>query len=328
MKAISSCLLLFLLPTSGCAVIGSARHDSFASQDRVISLNSYGSETPPSGSEILPNGVASIDREVLQLEIDRTPVGSYVSITALNQPFQGTLLRKEPGKLVLVNSMSQEVLDDHDGQKYARKNHTPFQIVETSQISHYSLVAPPSDKFAPKGMRYQADDLTVEAFEFGSGRIQRWFEPTMDSTINRLKCSPAELERNLSEIPLGSQVAIRDESGQAYNAILTHAGLDGLKLSNCMTQEVIPGPDGNSLLRTRCVPWQTIQIQQISSCSVVSPPPSDLAAADDDNHCDLCVTDIIYKSGRRQSDWKSAQNNREVGRLLTGRPKWWIFSSM
>jgi hypothetical protein len=120
MKAISSCLLLFLLPTSGCAVIGSAQHDSFASQDRVISLNSYGSETPPYGSEILPNGVASIDREVLQLEFDRTPVGSYVSITALNQPFQGTLLRKEPGKLVLVNSMSQEVLVDHDGQKYAR----------------------------------------------------------------------------------------------------------------------------------------------------------------------------------------------------------------
>ncbi len=273
----------------------------------------------------LPNGVASIDREVLQLEIDRTPVGSYVSVTALNQPFQGTLLRKEPGKLVLVNSMSQEVLVDHDGQKYARKNHTPFQIVETSQISHYSLVAPPSDKFAPKGLKYQADDLTVDAFEFGSGRILRWFEPPMDSTITRLKCSPVELEQKLSEIPSGSQVAILDESGQAYNAIVSGIERDGLMLFNCMTQESVPGPDGNSQLRTRCVPWQTIPIPQISNCAIVSPPPSDLAPADEDNHCDLCVADIIYKSGRRQSDWKSAQNEREVGRLLTGRPRWWMF---
>ena len=291
-------------------------------------LNLNGSESPPHGSEVLPHGVASIGREVLQLEIDRTPVGSYVSVTALDQPFQGTLLRKESGKLVLVNSMSQEVLVDHDGQKYARKNHTPFQIVETSQISHYSIVAPPSDKFAPKGMKYLADDLTVDGFEFGSGRIQRWFEPPMNSPLSRQKCSPAELERKLAEIPLGSQVALLDESGHAYNAILLSLGQDGLKLSNCMTQEFVPGPDGSSQLRTRCVPWQTIPVQQISSCSIVSPPPSDLAPADDDDHCDLCVIDIIYKSGRRQSDWKSAQNNREVGRLLTGRPKWWTFPGM
>ena len=328
MKAIFSLLLLFLLSTAGCAVIGSTQHDSFAKQDRVMPLNPNGSDTPPYGSEVLPNGVASIDWEMLHLEIERTPVGSYVSVTALNQPFQGTLLRKESGKLVLVNSMSQEVLVDRDGQKYARKNHTPFQIVETSQISHYSIVAPPSDKFAPKGMRYQADDLTVDGFEFGSGRIQRWFEPPMNSTMSRQKCSPVELERKLAEIPPGSQIALLDESGQAYNAILLSMGQGGLKLSNCMTQEFVPDPDGNNQLRTRCLPRQTIPIQQISSCSVVSPPPSDLAAADDDNHCDLCVTDIIYKSGRRQSDWKSAQNNREVGRLLTGRPKWWIFSSM
>ena len=105
-------------------------------------------------------------------------------------------------------------------------------------------------------------------------------------------------------------------------------GQDGLMLTNCMTQEFIPAPDGSNQLRTRCVPWQTIPIQQISSCSVVKPAPSDPTPANDNDHCDLCVTDIIYKSGRRQSDWKSAQNNREVGRLLTGRPKWWIFSSM
>jgi hypothetical protein len=277
---------------------------------------------------VLPNGVASIDREILHLEIDRTPVGSYVSVTALDQPFQGTLLRKEPGKLVLVNSMSQEVLVDHDGQKYARKNHTPFQIVEMSQISHYSIVAPPSDKFAPKGMRYRADDLTVDAFEFGSGRIQRWFEPPLNSPLSLQRCSPVELERKLAEIPSGSQIAILDVSGQKFNAILLNRGQEGLKLSNCITQEFVPGPDGNSQLRTRCVPWQTIPIQQISSCSIVSPPPSDLAPADDDNHYDLCVTDIIYKSGRRQSDWKSAQDEREVGRLLTGRPKWWIFLGM
>ena len=103
-------------------------------------------------------------------------------------------------------------------------------------------------------------------------------------------------------------------------------GQDGLKLTTCMTQEFVPGPDGNSQLRTRCVPWQTIPIQQISSCSVVKPAPSDPTPANDNDHCDLCVTDIIYKSGRRQSDWKSAQNDREVGRLLTGRPKWWGFT--
>ena len=325
MKAISKLLLLFLLSTAGCAVIGSTQHDSFAKQDRVMPLSPNGSETPSFGSEVLPHGVASIDREVLQLEIDRTPVGSYVSVTALNQPFQGTLLRKESGKLVLVNSMSTEVLALRDGQKYARKNHTPFQIVETSQISHYSIVAPPSVKFAPKELRYQSDDLTVDGFEFGSGRIQRWFDPPIDSAMSRQKCSPAELERKLAEIPPGSQVALLDESGQKYNAILSGMGQDGLMLTNCMTQEFVPGPDGNSQYRTRCVPWQTIPIQQISSCFVVSPPPSDLAREDDDNHCDLCVTDIIYKSGRRQSDWKSAQNEREVGRLLTGRPKWWPF---
>ena len=231
MKAISNLLLLFLLSTAGCAVLGSAQHDSFATQDRVMLLNPDGSETPPYGSEVLPNGVASnFQKEILHLEIDRTPVGSYVSVTALNQPFQGTLLRKESGKLVLVNSMSQEVLVGSDGQKYARKNHTPFHIVKTSQISHYSIVAPPSDKFAPKGMKYQADDLTVDGFEFGSGRIQRWFEPTMDSPLSRQKCSLAELEQKLSEIPLGSHVAILDESGHAYNAILLCMAQDGLKL--------------------------------------------------------------------------------------------------
>ena len=253
---------------------------------------------------------------------------TYVSITALNQPIQGTLLRKEPGKLVLVNSMSTEVLVLRDGQKYARTNHSPFQIVETSQISHYSIAAPPSDKFAPKGMKYQADDFTVDGFEFGSGRIQRWFEPPIDSAMSRQKCSPVELEQKLAEIPSGTQVALLDESDQAYNAILSGMGQDGLMLSNCMTQEFAPGPDGSSQLRTRCVPWQTIPIESISSCSVVRPPQSDLAPADNDNHCDLCVTDIIYKSGRRQSDWKSAQNDREVGRLLTGRTRWWSFPSL
>ena len=71
MKASSSLLLLFLLSTVGCAVIGSTQHDSSATQDRIIPLN-------PNGSETLPYGVASnFQKEVLQLEIDRTPVGSY-----------------------------------------------------------------------------------------------------------------------------------------------------------------------------------------------------------------------------------------------------------
>jgi hypothetical protein len=328
MKAIFSLLLLFLLSTVGCAVIGTSPHDSFATQDQVMPLNPNRSETLPYGSEMPPNGVKSnFQKEILHLEIDRTPVGSYVSITVLNQTFQGTLLRKEPGKLILVNSMSQEVLINNEGQKYARKNHIPFEIIERSQISHYSIVAPPSDKFAPKGLRYHSDDFTVDAFEFGSGRIQRWFEPPMDATMNRQKCSPVELEQQLAEILPGSQIALLDDSGQKYNAIFFSMGQDELRLTNCMTQEFVPVPDGNSQLRTRCVPCQTIPIQQISSFAVVSPPLSDLTQADDVDCCDLCVTDIIYNSGRRQSDWKSAQNNREVARLLIGRPKWWILSS-
>jgi hypothetical protein len=109
------------------------------------------------------------------------------------------------------------------------------------------------------------------------------------------------LREEIAGAPRGSQVGLHDESGGRYCGTVLHAGSDRLELMNCLSQETIPGPDGQLQCKTSHIPFLTIETSAVTHFVSVSPPPPDFPATDDEfDGTEYSVAEIVNRSGQRQ----------------------------
>lgn len=99
----------------------------------------------------------------------------------------------------------------------------------------------------------------------------------------------------------GSQVAVRDESGGRYCGTLLRAGPDRIEMMNCISQEVIPGPDGQQQCKTSHIPFLTVETSAVTYFGMVAPPPPGFPATDEEiDGSEYSVAEIVNRSGQRQ----------------------------
>ena len=109
------------------------------------------------------------------------------------------------------------------------------------------------------------------------------------------------LREQIASTPRGSQVGIYDESGGRYSGTVLRAGPDHVDMMNCISQEVIPGPDGRKQCKTSHIPLLTVHTSAVTHFVTVSPPPPGFPATDDEiDGTEYSVAEIVNRSGQRQ----------------------------
>ncbi len=110
----------------------------------------------------------------------------------------------------------------------------------------------------------------------------------------------------LKDTPRGSQVHIVDAEDHRYTGTLLRSGSDQVELLSCMSREVVPGPDGQQQCKTSHVAFQTLPVATMTHFTVLSKPPANFPATDEeiDGH-DLGIDEIVFFTGRRQG-WSPA----------------------
>ena len=99
----------------------------------------------------------------------------------------------------------------------------------------------------------------------------------------------------------GSQVGVHDESGGRYCGTVLRAGPDRIEMMNCLSQEAIPGPDGQQQCKTSHIPLLTVETSAVTHFVTVAPPPRGFPASDDDiDGTEYSVAEIVNRSGARQ----------------------------
>jgi hypothetical protein len=105
----------------------------------------------------------------------------------------------------------------------------------------------------------------------------------------------------LLSTPRGSQVSLVDDSGRRYIGTLLSADVEDVELMNCVSKEVVPGPNGQKQCKTSHVPFQSLDTSSLTHFILVSPPPPDNAPQDlAYDSSDVTVEALVYKSGGRQ----------------------------
>lgn len=106
--------------------------------------------------------------------------------------------------------------------------------------------------------------------------------------------------------PRGSQVGIHDKSGGRYTGTILRSSPDSIEMMNCLSQEAIPGPDGQQQCKTSHIPFQKIQTSDVTHFIAISPPPAGFPASDDEiDGTEYSVGEIVNRSGQRQRWGKS-----------------------
>ncbi len=101
--------------------------------------------------------------------------------------------------------------------------------------------------------------------------------------------------------PRGSQVGIHDKSGGRYTGTILRSTPDSIELMNCISQEAIPGPDGQQQCKTSHIPFQKIQTSAVTHFIAISPPPASFPASDEEiDGTEYSVAEIVNRSGQRQ----------------------------
>ena len=109
------------------------------------------------------------------------------------------------------------------------------------------------------------------------------------------------LREQIINTPRGSQVGIHDASGGRYTGTVLRAGPDCLEMMNCISQEVVPGPDGQQQCKTSHIPFQRFQTSAVTHFIAISPPPASFPASDDEiDGTEYSVAEIVNRSGQRQ----------------------------
>ncbi len=106
----------------------------------------------------------------------------------------------------------------------------------------------------------------------------------------------------LKDTARGSRVHIVDAEDHRYIGTLLRSGSDQVELFSCMSREVVSAPDGQRQCKTSHVAFQTLPVATMTHFTVLSKPPADFPATDDEiDDYDLGIDALVFKSGRRQS---------------------------
>lgn len=109
------------------------------------------------------------------------------------------------------------------------------------------------------------------------------------------------LQEQIVATARGSQVGVHDESGGRYSGTVLRAGPDRVDMMNCISQEVIPGPDGQKQCKTSHIPFLTVETSAVTHFVTIAPPPPDFPATDDEiDGTEYSVAEIVNRSGQRQ----------------------------
>lgn len=113
--------------------------------------------------------------------------------------------------------------------------------------------------------------------------------------------------------PRGSQVGVYDESGGRYCGTVLRAGPDRIEMMNCLSQEVIPGPDGQSQCKKSHIPFVTIETSAVTHFVTIAPPPPNFPETDEEiDPADYTVAEIVNRSGQRIG-WGTAPEAADAG---------------
>lgn len=108
----------------------------------------------------------------------------------------------------------------------------------------------------------------------------------------------------------GSQVGVHDQKGGRYSGTLLFAGPDRMEILNCISQEAIPGPNGQTQCKTSHIPFLTVDTSAVTHFVTISPPPLDFPVTDDEiDGAEYSVAEIVNRSGVRQR-WGRAPVSR------------------
>jgi hypothetical protein len=142
-------------------------------------------------------------------------------------------------------------------------------------------------------------------------------KPTTD-TLRSTFAMPEEIRREIDGMerqrlreeiiasPRGSQVGVYDESGGRYCGTVLRAGPDRIEMMNCLSQEVIPGPDGQQQCKKSHIPLLTIETSAVTHFAMIAPPPPNFPKTDEEiDPSDYTVAEIVNRSGQRLS-WGKA----------------------
>lgn len=252
-----------------------------------------------------------------ELEFNILPIGSYVSVQCeQGRKYQGIIVHRNPSRLELANCLRQSTVDGDDGQLQLTTQCVPLQVIEQPTVTNITIMSLPSPKFDPPEMKFEREGAEVAAIEFHSGRVQHWIEPQIEASLSRRDRSLEEMAQALEDVPAGSQIAFVDSSGERYNALVLSTTPQTVNLRCCVKKEAIQGRDGHDAFCLSLLPVCSFDIESISTLGVVASPPPDFDASEFDSGCDLCIADVIYKSGRRQSQWKLARDDARMSEFF------------
>jgi len=248
-----------------------------------------------------------------ELDFDILPVGSYVSIDCEQDcKYQGTIVHRTQSRLELANCLRKTPVVSAEGPPQLATQCVPLQVVDKTTVTRLTIMSLPSRKLDPPELRFERDDTEVVALEFHSGRVQRWIEPPIKADVSRDNHSAEDMVRAMKDIAAGSQIAFTDQSGNRYNALVSSTTSQRVNLRCCVEKETIKGRDGHEAHCLNILPISSWDIESITSFSFVAPPLPDFDASEFDSGCELCIEDVIYKSGRRQSQWKLARDDARM----------------
>ena len=186
--------------------------------------------------------LANIDHELMRLEIANTRPGSMVSVSnEIGRQFHGTLFKKGPNSVEVMNCIGKEVVPGPNGDNQCKTTHVPFQSFGISTLLRFAAHVPASKKKPVRGIRYDVGDTTVDALIFKSGRRLNWSEPPATGELDDNPDSPEKMQSAITESDRGSHVFVVDSSGQQFNGILMHSSPQRVELMNCLWREAVPG---------------------------------------------------------------------------------------
>ena len=105
----------------------------------------------------------------------------------------------------------------------------------------------------------------------------------------------------LLRAPRGSKVLVTDDARNQISGTLLRADDETVELMNCLSKEIVPGPQGMQQCKTSHVPFRSLSTSSLLQLRYIAPPPPDFdAEAFTEDPCEHCVAAIVYHSGRRE----------------------------
>jgi hypothetical protein len=128
-----------------------------------------------------------------------------------------------------------------------------------------------------------------------------WFDDPVEREKALATIDHEIIEHHVLNTPRGTQVLVVEEFNQRHIGTVLSTSAESVKLLNCVTKEVVPGPNGQRQVRTSHTPFQTVPIARMSRFDATGAAAIDLPSDDSEiDTQDVCITEFTFKSGRHQ----------------------------